>query len=243
MGDHLVEESGMKILNLSITSNNKLSEDDDRKLYSLLSSNYVWVLTYFLRNFIGKEDVDNCAETLLTTTFMYAVPAEIDVTEDGRAIVKSLRLADENDSFFKEKDRSGNLIHPNKYEHVYSTNGPLTEDEFQKFLEEKKIEDAPQVITVFNGHKRLFSSQDDAKFEKIKKEIYECSHFQYFIPLVTFTSYAKVGHQNLILVNKQHRTITWIEPQYLEKDIMFEKRKVIILGFIKKLVDKLNLFK
>jgi hypothetical protein len=106
--------------------------------------------------------------------------------------------------------------------------------QFIDYLKEKQIMDNPNVTE----GKVYITALNENDFITMKQEFKQCTNLQYFVPLSTFRVYDEVGHQNLLLFNKDDKRVTWIEPQY-ENVEYYKQTAPLITDIVNRL---LNLF-
>jgi len=192
-----------------------LTPDQDDSLRQSLRS-FSTMFSNFLKkniNFTGDSDTNICTESLSIPLIIFLDPSTLSVKDVDESLQKHEPL-----KFLALKD-------------------PIfTFDDFNRYLKSHnyKIDNTPKGIMYrhYVEDRLLLNS-----LYRIKEEFNKCNHLQYFIPLVTINVYSKTSHQNLLIINKNDRVVTWIEPQYDPK--ITPDSAPLILKTINTLLDQL----
>ena len=169
----------------------------------------------------------------------------LNLHEQVKKILQNYAVDDDTISFCSESLSFPRIIYFDKTRKLTSSTNPeksgfelknaVDKKIFKQFLEKSNIQEDPSIIEGSEFLNNFYSNN----FDLIKQEFETCQYLQYFIPLTTFNVYSSVGHQNLLLFNKEDKRVTWIEPQY-DSNIS-ERNKKLVEDIILKILKFLGI--
>ena len=111
------------------------------------------------------------------------------------------------------------------------------QETYDKVLNNAKVREDPAAVLDNLTVRKKFLGND---LDQIKEEFEECKNLQYFIYVALFNIRPETGgHANLLLLNKDDKRVTWIEPQYDQN--ITERNKKLITNVIVKLLKHLGI--